>query len=154
MPGQSVRSAEMQTELFVTESLDRAVELQLGWEEAGLSGVSRTALSFFGDALHAVTDSASREHAGSQEWGGMGFGSLSQYMSGANFRAAGHGIAEFRQGNLPGKTSEAALGMAKYEAAKLWSRFNKELREAREKKRKDEEEKKKREEEEEKKKAK
>jgi len=124
---------------FVRGNLDRAVEQQILWEEAGLRGDSPSAVWFFGQALHTVTDVKSPEHGGYQLWRGMDWTSPINYANGNNARAATHGVIESRRGNFPGKTSESARGEAEYAARMLWAIYRRRLEEEREKRRREEE---------------
>jgi len=75
-PTETIDQAQTDYNNFVSNSEDAATNLQVQFwqqqtpdsEPSGIDGVSGDALSKFGLALHAVTDSTSPAHIGFQEW--------------------------------------------------------------------------------------
>ena len=134
-PFQDPTEAIAEANAFINENLEQAVRNQIIAEETGHTGNDPGALSYFGDALHTVTDSTSpwhRDSAGTPlPWAGVG---------GDPFGAAWHGFSE----TLWGYVSEDE---AKYEAGvqaqHLWARYQQMLEEARQKEKEEEERRKK-----------
>lgn len=96
------------------------------------------ALVFFGTAVHTVTDVQSPEHAGYQEWRGLGWGP-SNWINDA--RGLAHYSEEAFAGTRLSGSGEIAKAQAVYEAQVLWAQYQAMLKA----RRKEEEERKKRE---------
>ena len=73
-PGQSIMDARAVYSEFVSEQLTKSAMIQTKFWQQGNQGLSNDALTQFGIALHAITDSTSPAHMFFQEWDVLKFG--------------------------------------------------------------------------------
>jgi RHS repeat-associated protein len=113
---QTAEDAERESNDYVNSELDHAVQAQVQFEEGGGTGLSDTALTDFGHALHTVTDATSPEHAGFQPWYCL--------VCRAAYR---HHRAEEDSASSGLQTDVHARFLAHIAAEELWKRYQQQL---------------------------